>query len=102
MKTRFLILPTMAFLTVISFTVILIGQQYSQQTRDAIQDRDIQQVTRQGEVNSAKLEALSFQLAEVKQQLERLNGIGIGFGSLLSGLLALDMFFRVRTAKRTG
>lgn len=70
----------------------------SQETRDALQDARLGQVSIEVEQHSKSLENVTQQLYEVNSTLARLNGIGFGFGSLLTALLALDVYFRVRAA----
>ena len=93
---RQLVLPGFAIVLSVTLISTLLLQTYSQQTLDAIQDQRIEMGARVGTSNTAKIDVLTSQMFEIKASIDRMNGIGIGFGSLLSGLLALDMFFRSR------
>ena len=70
----------------------------SQETRDALQDARLNQISVDTDRNTTALVDMKAQLIEVNSALVRLNGIGFGFGSLLTALLALDVYFRVRSA----
>lgn len=100
-EIRQMLIPAMALALCMGFTGALVGQSIvSQQTKDAIQDQQIMMLDKQENINSTKIDILTSQMFDVKASIDRLNGIGIGFGSLLSGLLAVQMFLQNRGRKQ--